>query len=592
MRRISFLKGHKLDLLSVVLVCAAAVLGADLGFAMAVDPVEPAGTANPSGNMDEYNASTNPEGRPAGETLQTDEQGGKTQLQGKAATATDVRDAGLEAEDYDKDVDEFRPFAFPIETYIARQCRPVKVNSPVHGHWRTGSTDLDAVFTGITGNDPTSVTITAGSNTTKSVNSASTVVFNYQTNILKLPVSAFDNPDCLTEFSTVIVKGVAGYKKSEDGSEVADGELMLFVLDHKDSSDFVQFKVINPPFNTTGSATAVTISDGAEFKSMATACAESQMHVASETYLPEVFNVFLQKKIVTCVITDAMEEQIKKVPHTKKNILANAEYNFKRECARSHWDGTKARIDVFVPETGNREAVYFENGILRQINMLYTTSSDNLTDDDLLAMSTLQFTDNSMSDEATVFCGKKAMQRVIRLVNSADKYKDVGKVEVNDYGIKVRRYRDNFGSLEFVYDPTLNDIGYEDAMVIVDLRHATRPYIFNDKNTTRDMSKTGEAREAKEYNLCKYDCVALNGFNSILVLPASVALTKSNLGGIQASFQSVSALPTGSALTDAAKLLKYYLTANDSTAGFAKGEIVEWDFDLNTWVKFQGVVRA
>lgn len=573
----NFIKTHKMSVLSSLLVVAAGLLGADLGFAMAVDPVELSPAANPSENMDTYDASANPGGRPADEALQTDEQGGKTQLQGKAATATDVRDAGLEAEDYDKDVDEFRPFAFPIETYIARQCRPVKVNSPVHGHWRTGSTDLDAVWNG------SAVTISPAA--------SSTTPYNKTNNVLKLAVANFDNPECLTEFSTVVVKGVAGYKKDENGNEVADGELMLFVLDHKDSSDYVQFKVINPPIDAT-TPTTVSIPQYAEFKSMATACAESQMHVASETYLPEKFDVFLQKKIVTCVITDALEEQIKKVPHTKQKILANAEYNFKRECARSHWNGTKARVDVFVPETGNRESVYFENGILRQLNMLYTLSGNALTDDDLLVMSTLQFTDNSQSDEATVFCGKKAMQRLIKLVNSADKYKDVGRVEVNDYGIKVRNYRDNFGSFEFVYDPTLNDIGYEEAMIVVDLRHATRPYMVNKKTTTRDMSKTAEAREAKEYNLCKYDCVALNGFNSMLVLPANAALTQANLGGIVASFTSVSALPTGSALTTAAKLLKYYLTADDATAGFKKADIVEWDTDLNTWVKFQGVVRA
>lgn len=573
----NFIKTHKMSVLSSLLVVAAGLLGADLGFAMAVDPVELSPAANPSENMDTYDASANPGGRPADEALQTDEQGGKTQLQGKAATATDVRDAGLEAEDYDKDVDEFRPFAFPIETYIARQCRPVKVNSPVHGHWRTGSTDLDAVWNG------SAVTISPAA--------SSTTPYNKTNNVLKLAVANFDNPECLTEFSTVVVKGVAGYKKDESGNEVADGELMLFVLDHKDSSDYVQFKVINPPIDAT-TPTTVSIPQYAEFKSMATACAESQMHVASETYLPEKFDVYLQKKIVTCVITDALEEQIKKVPHTKQKILANAEYNFKRECARSHWNGTKARVDVFVPETGNRESVYFENGILRQLNMLYTLSGNVLTDDDLLVMSTLQFTDNSQSDEATVFCGKKAMQRLIKLVNSADKYKDVGRVEVNDYGIKVRNYRDNFGSFEFVYDPTLNDIGYEEAMIVVDLRHATRPYMVNKKTTTRDMSKTAEAREAKEYNLCKYDCVALNGFNSMLVLPANAALTQANLGGIVASFQSVSALPTGSALTAAAKLLKYYLTADDAVAGFKKADIVEWDTDLNTWVKFQGIVRA
>lgn len=574
MKLFRFLSTHKLDVVSILLVTIAALLGADCGFAMAiVEPVEQAPAANPSENIDPI-SETNPGGRPADETPKPDEQGGKTQLQGKAATATDVRDAGLEAEDYDEDVDNFRKFRFPSETYFARRCRPVKVNSYIHGHYRSGSTDLEAIYTG------SDVTITAGQNT-------STTFIN-STKVLSLDVADFDNPDCLTEFSTVAINNVEGFRKDDEGNEVSDGELVLFVLDHKDGSDKVKFRVLNGPINTTGSPTSITIPANARFYVMATACSESQMHVASETYLPEKFDVFLQKKIVTCVITDEFDEQNKKISLKTRNVLANAEYNFKRKCARSHWNGTKARVDVYVPETGNREAVYFENGVLRQIPMLYTHGAE-LTDDDLLAMTTLMFTNNSMSDDATVFCGKKAMQRFIKLVNSADKYKDVGKVEVNDYGIKVRNYKDNFGSFEFIWDPTLDDLGYEEYMIVLDLYHATRPYKRNDSKTTRDMSKTGEAREAKEHNLCRIDCIALNGFNAIIVCPSSVALQAYNLGGIEANFQSVSALPTGSALTADAKTMKYYLTADDGN--FKAGDVVEWDAELNGWVKFEGLIR-
>lgn len=582
MRIFNHVSAHKMSILSFLLVALAAMLGADGAFAMAVDPIVESPAGNPSDNMDLYNASTNPGGRPADETLQADEQGGKTQLQNKAATATDVRDAGLEAEDYDKDVDDFRKFRFPEETYFARRCRPVKCNSYVHGHYRSGSTDLEAVFNGISGNG---ITIQN--------NGSASEQYAYATKILTIPSSAFDNPECLTEYSTVNVKGVEGFKKDDEGNEISDGSLVLFVLDHKYASggvDNIVFKVMNPPFVTSPSVTSVTIPVNASFYVMATACSESQMHVASETYLPEKFDVFLQKKIVTCVITDAFEQQDKKVSHKTANVLANAEYNFKRKCARSHWNGTQARIDIQVPETGNREAVYMENGILRQIPMLYT-HDETLTDDDLLALTTLMFTNNSMSDNATVFCGKKAMQRFIKLVNSSTKFKDVGKVEVNEYGIKVRNYLDNFGKFEFVWAPTLDDLGYEQYMVVLDLEHATRPYMLNDKKTTRDMSKTAEAREAKEHNLCRIDCIALNGFNAIIACPASAALSAANLGGIEANFQSVSALPTGASLTADAKTKKYYLTADDSAAGFVAGDVVEWDTDLNGWVKFQGLIR-
>ena len=576
MKTFKFLKTHKMCVLSALLVIAAALLGADPGFAMAVDPVDLAPEANPSDNLNTYDAQSNPGGRPADETIQQDEQGGKTQLQGKAATGTDVTDAGLEAEDYDERVDNFKKFAFPIETYVARRCRAQKVKSYIHKHYRSGSTDLVSTFTG------SSFNITAGSNTAGR--------YAYQTQILTIPVANIDNPEALLEYSTVAVRGVEGYKKDENGNEVSDGELILYVLDHKDNSENVKFYVMNPPINTTGTATSVTFAANTEMYVMATACSESQMHVAPETWLPEGFDQFLQKKIETVVITDYFDEQTKKVSHKTQQVLDNAAYNFKRKCARSHWNSTMGSKDIMVHETG-RERVYMENGLLRQVNMLYTHGAE-LTDDDLLALTTLMFTDNAMSEDATVFCGKKALKRFIRLVNSADKYKDVGKVEVNNYGIRVRKYEDNFGTLEFVWDRTLDDLGYEEYMVVLDLKNATRYYMVNDKKTTRDMSKTGEAREAKEHNLSRIDCVALNGFNSILVCPSSLALSAKNTGGIQAEFHSVAALPTGNDLTATAKTYRYYLTADDAASGFNKGDVVEWSTDFDGWVNYEGLIRA
>ena len=586
---VKFIKTHKLGLLSAMLVLLAAALGADCGFAMAVDPVELAPEANPSENLNEHDPVNNPGGR-SEESLKPDEQGGKTQLPGSATTAADIRDAGLEAEDYDKDIDNFRKFAFPIETYIARQCRPVKVNSYVHGHYRIGSSDLEAVYVG------DDITITAGVSVSG--------VYSATTKVLTLPAEDFENAEALTEYSTIAVRGVAGYRFDQDTKEeVADGELMLFVMDHKDGDGDIKFKVVNPPLQAaSGSIVASTsvIKANSSFYIIASAGSESQMRVAPESFMPEKFDVFLQKKIETVTITDEFDIQNKKVSWKTQNILQHAEENFKRKCARSHWNGTAARFDIAVPElNGKRAPVYTENGILRQIPMLYTHGSDGLTDDDLLALTTLMFTDNSMSDKATAFCGKKAIQRLIKLVNSADKYKDVGKVEVNDYGITVRNYRDNFGTLEFVWDRTLDDLGYEDYMAILDLRHATRPYKRNDTKTQRDMSKTGEAREATEYNLCRIDCVALNGFNAVLVCPSALALKAQNIGGIVANFVSVSALPDvsdDSALTPqekvTAKTLKYYLKEADADNGFAKGDVIEWSTTLEGWVKYEGLIRS
>lgn len=581
-----FLKTHKMSILSVLLVSVAVLLGADPGFAMAVDPVDLAPDANPSENLKPI-SETNPGGRPAEETPQSDEQGYPTQMQGKAATATDVRDAGLEAEDYDADVDEFQKFKFPTETLIARKCRPVKVKSYVHGHYRTGSTDLTAVYHG------EEVTIAANASS-----SGTTYSYDYTNNVLVLDRASFDNVECLLEYGTVLLRKVAGYRKDEEGNEVPDGEMVLYVLNHKADNDKIRFKVLNPPINKTTPTVVRFGGVGVDIKFvvLATAGTESQIHVAPETYLPVKSDVFLQKKISTAVITDEFEDQDKKVAWNKNKVLRNMETNFKRKCSRSHWAGTGKRVDVWVPEINGREAAYTETGVIRQIPMLYTYGAE-FNDDDLLAISTLMFTNNSVSDEADVACGKKALQRLIKYVNSTEKYRDIGKVEVSEFGIVIRRYRDNFGTLNFYWDQQLDDLGYEEYMFAIDWTHADRPYKLNDKTSTRDMSKTGEAREAKEYNLCRIDCVRLNGYNAVMIVPSNIALDAAQTGGIQAEFVKTKSLDLESGVDDNGNAIvttkKYYISEGsaDLTAiGFEMGDVAEYDADLQQWVHFEGIV--
>lgn len=580
MKLFNFIKTHKISVLSMLLVVCAVMLGADCAFAMAIEGVDLATDPNPSTDINPV-STDNPEGRPEGEAPQEDEQGGKTQLQGKSATATDVRDAGLEAEDYDPDIVNFRKFRFPIEVFIANKCRPVKCSSYVRGHYRVGSTDLDAVYSG------DAITISGGSDASVAIGGTSTKVYNNKEKTLSLPESLFENPETLTPYSTVFVSGVDGFDKNVEGKEVTDGELALYVLDNPGDGGNIKFLLSNPP---TEAANSLTIDTGTVFMTGVSACSESQIRVSPETFLPEKKEVYLQKMNMTCIITDEFEEQDKKVGHMTKDVLANAMYNFRRKCARTHWLGKMGRNDVKVKELGgNREAVYRSEGILRQIPMLYT-HGENLVDDDMMAITSLMFTDNSATDSAVAFCGKREMKRIMKLVNSATHFKDVSKVEVNEYGIKVRRWADNFGTLDFIYDPTLDDIRYQDFMVIVDLQNAVRYYKRNEKDIKQDMSKTGESREATAHIKSIIDCVCLKGYNALIACPSSVALNASKLGGIEASFESVASLPTSPTAADKAK--RYYLTADDTTSGFLKGTVVEWSDDLEDWKEFEGLVRA
>ena len=566
----NYVRDHKMSVLSALLVVVAVLLGASSGFAMAVvDPVEPAADPNPSSDINPV-SDANPGGRPAGEAAVPDEQGNNTQMPNNPSSATNLRDAGLLAEDYDEKTVEFRKFRFPEETIIARVCKPVKAKDYVHKHWVTGSTDLDVTYGG-----ESPIKITKNMDT------------------LAIAKEDMVNWEVLTNYSDVVIEGVKGYDKDQDGNQMPDGELVLFVLDSEyNSGAKVLFKVINPPNDTTGweSTDFPYITANTVMHVMATACAESQMNVASDAFIPVDEECYLQKKIETVVVTDRFEESDTKVSWKTKNQIASAKENFKRKCARSHWNGRKYHHQVKVTATGGRESIFHEKGMLRQIPMLYTHGAE-MNDDDFLAITSLMFTLNATNDHAYAFCGKKELSRIIKYANSSVKHKDVGKVEVNRFGIKIRLYEDNFGTLEFIWSQTLDDLGYSDFMAVLDLENAERPYLVNEKQTERDMSKTAEAREAKEYNLVRIDCVDLKGHNAVLACPSSVAATKTaQLGGIGAEFKQVDELPTDPTATQ--KTYKYFLTADDDTAGFKQYDIVEWDFDLNTWKLFEGMVKA
>lgn len=563
-------KLSKMSVLSALLVLVAAVLGADCSFAMAVvEDVQAAADPNPSKNLD-TESDANPNGRPEGEDVVADEQGRKTQMPGHAQTNTDMRDAGLLAEDYDEKTVEFRKFRFPEELIIARVCKPVKAKDYVHKHWVSGSTDLDAVFVGGEG-----VAIKAGSTSGSYIHSTKT---------LTLPVASFENDRILTPYSTVAVEGVEGYKKDVDGNQIADGELVLYVESNKGVGGNITFKVLNPPCDAS-KQTSVTIPPAAKLHVMATGCHESQMHVTPHAFIPTSEECYLQKKIETVTVTDAFENSEKKMSFKTKDTLKSAKENFKRKCARSHWNSTSGRTQVHVEGLNGRQDVLFEKGIIRQVPMLYT-HGDELDADDFMAMTTLMFTTNASNDHAYAFCGKKEMARVARYANKiAETRRDIAKVEVNRFGIKVRFYEDNFGTLEFIWAQTLDDLGYENYMFILDLENAERPYIVDDKQTSRDLSKTSEALEAKEYNLVRIDCIDLKGHNAVAVCPSSIIAGGSNLGGIELEFVKLGTAPT----EDTDKSKRYYLTA--SVGGFEEGTVIEWDAELQQWKEFEGVVK-
>ncbi len=530
----------------MLLMIAAAVLGADCGFAMAIDVAgtEAGGQVTPDVQTEETLRAA----------AQTDSQGLDTQFQGKGTTATDIRDAGIEAEDIDPNVAKFRPFRFPIEWYIANKCKQVKSSSYEHTHFRSGATVLEDT-----------------SNAELSIAKASITV----------ACSKFANGGAaLSECSEVFVSGVDGY--ASDGVTV-DGDLALYVISNDDEN--IKLVAINP--KGTGN---ITIPSGSKFVVAATACSESQMLVPPETYLPEADTLYLQKKISSVIITDEWKAQAKKVNFITKDVLHNGLYNFKRKCARTHWLGRQARIDVKVKElNGNREAAYFERGILRQIPMVYAYNGQTFKYDDFMGMTRLQFAKNSDNNYAVAFCGINALKRVMKMAYEAQVKNGSIKFEDVEYmGINVHKWKDALGTLEFVHDPTLDDIGYEDYIAIIDIENAVRYYKRNEKQSVQDMKTTGEAREAERTTISMIDCIGLKGYNAVLVTPADKLSSALQLGGVSSIIETVPAGTSSTTDLDTSKM--YYL--GFAVGSFAAGTIIKYDTAQTKWVEFDGELAA
>lgn len=525
--------------LSLLLVAFASALGADSSFAMA--EVMPTGA--------EGGFSQDPVGGTA------DTKGLETQYQGQGATAGEARAQGLEVEEIDQIVANFRPFRFPLEWFITNRMQQSKAASYEQSHYRSGATQLEAE---VVDADRLSV---SGTFAKKNV-------------AVTFPVDALEGAENIHEFDTIYVRDIAGY---EDDGTTEEGGLLLFVTKADETS--IKAQVINPP-----ASGSVTFAEGMKLVICGNACSESQMLVDPETYLPVKDTLFLQKKISNIVMTDEWLEQARKVKFITKDVVGNGIYNHKRKCARSHWLGRKYMTNVKVTDAKiGQEPVYFEKGILRQINMSYTYAGENITWNDLIALSQMQHTDNAANTNSVALCGKNAVKNLQMLfLNNVDMQKAVSYERIDEIGVDLYKWHDAFGTIDFIHDPTLNDIGYEDFIVVLDMDNAVHYVKKLEKEMKQDLKTNGENREAERRIITTIDCVGLKGYNSVLFGPASRADLIKSLG-IDMNATSLGSLPETGTVGQVV-----YLTTDSK--GFRAGTFVTWNG--TAWEEYEGVIEA
>lgn len=423
-------------------------------------------------------------------------------LDGTQASSTQARQGGLEEEEWDSEITKFQPFRNPLLALARQVTRKVNISNWTVNHGRVGGETLDG---------RTKAKITAETDGS-----------------IKLTTTNFRGS--LKPFykcSTLLVPSVSGYSRSSTSTNlVKEGGLMLYVVENTGTA--VTCRAVN------GIPTDDVIQDDLDSKkcpeipadtyicAASTAMSESQLLLTPENYQPRKEVFYVQKKGFNIVFTDDYEKTKKKQPLKVADLKADSVYKYNMRANRTYWAGVQGKFQVR-NQDGSMEDVFTTKGILWQLTNSYEYEKGKLTLADLVAISKLQFTTFSQTDSAYVFCGKDAMEELLNLQMTGTT-RIINFEDVKDMELDFKRFKSTYGTLNFIWDQGLDSLGYKDAMVVVDLKGATRYVKMGQKDQTNDMSKgAGEIREAKRYIRTEADGIALRGYNSIIVLPTGRA---------------------------------------------------------------------
>lgn len=415
-------------------------------------------------------------------------------LTGSQASSTQLREGGLLDKEWDSEIVKFYPFKTPILSIVRRMAKAVNIKDWSVSHQRVGGETLDGQVT---------QKIVAGD--TVEINST-----NFSGSIRPF-----------YKGTTVIVSGVPGYK--EGSKTKTEGTLMLYVIEANGKKAVMQ-AVNGIPKNegdtreNLDNMTCPEIPVGTTLLAASSAASESQLTITPENFQPREKSVYVQKKLLNIVFTDDYEKVKKEQPITVADLKTDAIIKYNLRAERTYLMGIKSR---FKAETGDGqiEDVYTSEGIINQLTNTYAIG-DEYTLSDLIAISKLQFTEFSENDRCFAFCGKNAIERLENIKLEGSHQNDF--INHNEFDLSFKRFKDTFGSLDFIWAQTLDLMGMSDFMVIFDPKASRRYVKIGKREQTNDMSKGGgEVRDAKRWIHQEADSVALRGYNSILVGPAS-----------------------------------------------------------------------
>lgn len=480
-------------------------------------------------------------------------------------------------DEWDAGITQFQPWRTPLLSIARRVARKVNLQNWTVKHARIGGDTLDG---------RTTSAITQEADGT-----------------LKLTTSNFAGSlKAFYRGTTVFAPFVSGY--GDDGATV-EGCLEMFVIDV--TTSYVLLAPINGPkksatpgdtyedreFPANGVSTNKGLPDNCYLCAGASIAGESQLLITPENYQPRYEEFSVQKKLLNIVWTNDFEKVKKKMPWHVADVKANAIRNYNLRAERTYWMGAKTRIQVVNGDQSVEDA-YGSKGILWQVTNAFSVERGHITVGDLIAISKLQHTMFSQNSHSYAFCGSTFMQWLLNL-DMGDNKRIIKMEDVKELDIDFKRLKTTFGTTDFTWDQGLDSIGMKEVCVVLDLEGATRYVKIGEKEFTNDMSKgAGEIRDAKREIHYEADCIALRGYNSIIVGPSDIIFSLPDTTS-RTNVVSAPTLPAEPALgTIVALTADYVDDSGDNPVTYKAGTVWEYKTVSATtaWYPYTGYTSA
>ena len=427
-------------------------------------------------------------------------------LTGTQASATQIREGGLEDQEREEKITQLRPYKNPLLRIMSRVSKTQSVTNYSIMHARVGGETLDG---------KTTAAITGGATVKLTKN-------NFSGNLL-----------VFRKYDRLVIPSMGGYK---DGSTTEhDGAFLVLEVMERDKTGLT-LQAINGPAAVEGEKgdeydyhVVPNIPANTYILGMANAMSESQILVTPDNYQPREKEVYLQKHGWNVVFTEEFEKAKKKYPVKVANLLEDASIKDDMRVERSYWFSVKAKRKR-MHDDGSVEDVFSSEGVAYQIPNHYAIGNE-YTLSDMIAINKLQFTDFATSNRAFAFCGKNAIERLENL--NPGENRQIHMTVESEFDLTFKRFKDTFGTIDYIWDQTLDFMGLEDYMFILDMDNAVHYIKEKNRQRTNDMSKgAGDIRLAKTHWEYDTDALALKGYNSIIVGPEGGIFNWMNQGVI------------------------------------------------------------